>query len=81
MKRGLRRESFVYFVFVLLSVLAFQTVQAQEYPTKPVTLIIPLSAGGSHDLTMRIGPDRVEKISRTAHRHCKQTRWRWSGRH
>ena len=54
MKRGSRRQSFVYFVFVLLSVLAFQTVQAQEYPTKPVTLIIPLSAGGSHDLTMRI---------------------------
>ena len=28
-------------------------VQAQEYPTKPVILVNPMGAGGSHDLTMR----------------------------
>lgn len=27
---------------------------AQEFPTKPVTLIIPVGAGGSHDLTARV---------------------------
>jgi len=26
---------------------------AQEYPAKPVTIVIPMGAGGSHDLTMR----------------------------
>lgn len=28
-------------------------LQAQEFPTKPVTLVIPVGAGGSHDLTAR----------------------------
>jgi tripartite-type tricarboxylate transporter receptor subunit TctC len=40
-----------------LSMLAFALgwngVQAQDFPTKPVTLIIPSGAGGSHDLTAR----------------------------
>jgi tripartite-type tricarboxylate transporter receptor subunit TctC len=53
MTRKLRRKSSFCFIFALLSVLSFQSVQAQEYPTKPVTLVIPLSAGGSHDLTAR----------------------------
>ncbi|EKD35910.1 MAG: periplasmic binding protein, partial [uncultured bacterium] len=53
MRRRFRRKSFFCFICVLLSVLGFQSVQAQEFPTKPVTLVIPLSAGGSHDLTAR----------------------------
>ena len=28
-------------------------VEAQEYPTKPIVLVIPMGAGGSHDLTAR----------------------------
>ena len=28
-------------------------LQAQDFPTKPITLVIPLSAGGSNDLTAR----------------------------
>jgi tripartite-type tricarboxylate transporter receptor subunit TctC len=28
-------------------------IQAQTFPTKPITLIIPVGAGGSHDLTAR----------------------------
>ncbi|MBP1697870.1 MAG: hypothetical protein H6Q41_3058, partial [Deltaproteobacteria bacterium] len=42
-------------IFIGLMVLALgpQFVQAQEYPTKPVALIIPFGAGGSHDLTAR----------------------------
>ena len=27
--------------------------QAQDFPTKPITLIIPAGAGGSHDMTAR----------------------------
>lgn len=29
------------------------TAQAQDYPTKPITLIVPWTAGGSTDITMR----------------------------
>lgn len=29
------------------------TLQAQDFPTKPINLVIPLSAGGSNDLTAR----------------------------
>src|SRR5512140_2385082 len=28
-------------------------LQAQDFPTKPITLVIPLSAGGSNDLPAR----------------------------
>jgi len=37
----------------MVSISGFQFAQAQEYPTKPVTLVIPFGAGGSHDLTAR----------------------------
>jgi tripartite-type tricarboxylate transporter receptor subunit TctC len=40
---------------VCLDGLSAQTVKAaeKEFPTKPITLIIPVGAGGSHDLTAR----------------------------
>lgn len=31
----------------------YSALQAQDFPTKPITLVIPLSAGGSNDLTAR----------------------------
>lgn len=34
-------------------VLAASTAAAQEFPARPVTLVIPVGAGGSHDLTAR----------------------------
>lgn len=36
-----------------LSVLSLPMAQAQEFPTKPITLVVPVGAGGSHDLTAR----------------------------
>ena len=46
---------------VTLSLTGYPAVQAQDYPTKPVTLVNPMGAGGSHDLTMRavvsVAPD------------------------
>ena len=41
------------FLLLALSLAGYSVVQAQEYPTKPITLINPMGAGGSHDLTMR----------------------------
>ncbi len=40
----------ILLTFILLRPLL---VQAQEYPSKPVMLVIPFGAGGSHDLTAR----------------------------
>lgn len=49
------------FILFTLSLAGYSAVQAQEYPTKPVTLVNPMGAGGSHDLTMRavvsVAPD------------------------
>lgn len=41
------------------------TVQAQSYPTKPITLIVPWPAGGSTDISMRA-------IARGAEKHLGQ---------
>ncbi|MBW2209090.1 MAG: tripartite tricarboxylate transporter substrate binding protein, partial [Deltaproteobacteria bacterium] len=47
--------------FTLLVLVAFMvllcsslSVLAGKYPSKPITLIIPLGAGGSHDLNSRV---------------------------
>jgi tripartite-type tricarboxylate transporter receptor subunit TctC len=40
-------------VLLLLSVLIPQIILAQEYPNKPVILVIPMPPGGTHDLTAR----------------------------
>ena len=39
---------------VLLSILTGASVQAQEYPTRPITLIVPLAPGGPVDIQTRV---------------------------
>lgn len=41
-------------VAVLLVFVGLSPVIADDYPSKPITLIIPLGAGGSHDLNARV---------------------------
>ena len=36
-------------------------VHADKYPTKPITMIIPLGAGGSHDLNARVFTSVIPK--------------------
>lgn len=36
--------------------------QAQDYPTKPITLIVPWPAGGSSDLTLRAMAEAASKV-------------------
>ena len=49
-----RRASCVLSVLVLGGLIGAGPVgAAEEFPTKPVTLVIPVGAGGSHDLTAR----------------------------
>jgi tripartite-type tricarboxylate transporter receptor subunit TctC len=53
MKRRTARQVLAYFILLPLMLLGPQLIQAQDFPTKPVTLVIPFGAGGSHDLTAR----------------------------
>ena len=41
------------FAAAVLSTIGFAPAMADSYPEKPITLIIPLGAGGSHDLNAR----------------------------
>ena len=59
MNHGLRREVKVMFrktilgLFLILSLLMSVTVQAADFPTKEVQIIIPWAAGGATDLIFR----------------------------
>jgi len=53
MRGYFRGKRFACLFLLMVSIFGFSTIQAQEFPTKPVNLIIPVGAGGSHDLTAR----------------------------
>ena len=53
MKKQWRAGMIVFIFFFMFLVLGSAVVQAQPFPTKPVNLVIPFGAGGSHDLTAR----------------------------
>ena len=53
MEKRTGKSILAYFILLTLTLLVPTFVQAQEFPTKPVTLVIPFGAGGSHDLTAR----------------------------
>ena len=44
----------IVMVAALLCLVGFSPALADTYPSKPITLIIPLGAGGSHDLNARV---------------------------
>lgn len=49
------KKSFCFVLVALFVVFVFLgNAQAATYPKKPITLIIPFSAGGSHDLNARV---------------------------
>ncbi len=53
MRRRTGEGVLAYFILLTITLLGPQFVEAQEFPAKPVTLVIPFGAGGSHDLTAR----------------------------
>jgi tripartite-type tricarboxylate transporter receptor subunit TctC len=53
MKKRWGREGLFLFVLVAVFFVCFQTIHAQEFPTKPIALVIPFGAGGASDLTAR----------------------------
>ena len=48
-----KRGKFLCIFVSVLSILCCQVTVAQEYPTKPVTIVIPQPPGGASDLTFR----------------------------
>ena len=50
----IRKISRFVMVAALLCFVGFSPALADTYPSKPITLIIPLGAGGSHDLNARV---------------------------
>ncbi len=61
MRKAATAKIMALFILCTLSLTGYPAVQAQDYPTKPVTLVNPMGAGGSHDLTIRavvsVAPD------------------------
>jgi tripartite-type tricarboxylate transporter receptor subunit TctC len=47
---------------VLLALMLGPSVQAQDYPSRPVTIILPAAAGNSPDVLMRVVADRLSQI-------------------
>jgi tripartite-type tricarboxylate transporter receptor subunit TctC len=45
-----------------VGVLVSAAAGAQEYPTKPITLIVPWPAGGSTDISMRAIAESASKV-------------------
>src|SRR3954471_5184940 len=49
------------FVLALLAILALSTTaSAQNYPSRPITIIVPFSAGGPSDVMSRILAERMK---------------------
>src|SRR6476469_4281416 len=48
--------------FAAIGLLVSSAAGAQEYPTKPITLIVPWPAGGSTDISMRAIAESASKV-------------------
>jgi tripartite-type tricarboxylate transporter receptor subunit TctC len=62
--RRLRGVATIFAVALLASVAlfaAFRPSQAQDYPTRPITLVVPYAAGGGNDLLARIAGEKMSK--------------------
>jgi len=51
---GTLRRSIIYILLFFVSIVSPHVVMAQDYPTKPVTLLVPFGPGGDSDLSGRV---------------------------
>ncbi|HEX5282100.1 MAG TPA: tripartite tricarboxylate transporter substrate binding protein, partial [Micropepsaceae bacterium] len=49
-------------LFATVLLVAASTAEAEEWPTRPITLIVPFSAGGGVDLSARIQAQRMGEL-------------------
>src|SRR5207237_6040252 len=54
----MKRRSIVSLALAALSTAA----AAQEYPTRPITLVVPYSAGGGNDIMARVAADKMSPV-------------------
>jgi tripartite-type tricarboxylate transporter receptor subunit TctC len=55
------RSKYSAFCLVLIVILTAHTARADDYPSRPIHLIVPFAAGGSADSTARVIASRVGK--------------------
>ena len=66
LERRMRKLLAIVFAASLVCV---DGVMAQNYPTQPITMVVPFSAGGPVDTLARIVTERMQAIARpTCHR-------------
>ena len=51
----------LYKVFISITLLFGTLAQAQDYPNKPITLIVPFAPGGGSDLVSRVVANELSK--------------------
>jgi tripartite-type tricarboxylate transporter receptor subunit TctC len=58
----MRKSTFRAYCLAVIAVFASVPAQAQDYPARPVTLILPAAAGNSPDVVMRVVADRLSQM-------------------
>jgi tripartite-type tricarboxylate transporter receptor subunit TctC len=59
MEGGMMRA---FFAAAVLLAAAVSGAEAEDFPTRPITLVVPLSAGGTADLECRLAADRASRL-------------------
>jgi hypothetical protein len=55
-------------LLALITVLVSRNADAQTYPTRPITVIVPFAGGSASDVVMRIMLDRMQGARPDLHR-------------